>query len=229
MLERVKRAMRALCPTASVATGSTKCRTAADALHRQDAQVDGEDEDQEQAQREGGNRIEEDSDHDAQVIDPGALIDGGHDADEQTQTRADRDAKEGQSSCERKSFGDDAQDWLAELDRTPQVAADEVAQEDEVLLEDGSVQAQVFADLLNELGRGAVASHDFGRIAGQGDAQHDKDDGCHGEDKREGDENAAQDVFAQATSVPHPPRPLPHYGRGETKSTELGCLRQIST
>ena len=98
----------------------------------------------------------------------------GEDAERHRHHHGENNRAERQGDRRFETLDDERGDGLLEDERLAQVAADDVREPDAELHGQGTVQAQTFPDLLDLLGRGAVARDDGSRIA-RHQAQQQKD------------------------------------------------------
>src|SRR5699024_854130 len=148
---------------------------------REDAQLDGEDLDQDDAHQELGNRLAQNGQHAADVVDDAVLTNGGDDADADADDGGQHQGITGQLQGVGHADRQGAGDGGTVGDGITEVTVQHVAQPVEILNDQRIVQAQLLTQLLHHLGAGGklfgteheVDGIDTGRLQAE---EHDQAD-----------------------------------------------------
>ena len=163
--------------------GRTRCCESAPPRGGQQVELHGEDQDQHDAQPEGGHRLAEERHHGGDVVGGGVAADGGDDARGNGEAEGDGQARPGQLEGGGHALDHQVEGGLAVTDRLAEVAAQGAGEEAPVLDDEGIVEAHRLAKAPDVLGGRLRGQEDHGGIAGEiqdeehheGDAEQDEE------------------------------------------------------
>ena len=162
-------------------------------------QLHGEDVLEAQAEDEDRDRDAEQRDHGDQPVAEPLNVSGGIAAERDPQARGEDHGRDGELDGPREAAQELVQDGPAVDDAVAEVTLQQVAHVVEVLLPEGLVETELFADLGHELGRRVLAEDDRGGVARDEVDEGEQDDGQPEEDG-DGGEKAPDDVPAHPRS-----------------------------
>ena len=183
--------------------------------HREPAQLDGKDEEQQDRRDEAGKRKAEQRADAGDIVDPGVAAQRRPDAERDADERAEHDRRHRQVDRVGQDVAHLFDDRLAGHQRVAPFAAHGVDEEVDVLRADRLVDAQAVAHVGERLRARLIAEDRLRRIARQHARQHE-DDGEHREQRRYRKEQALEDVAEHGTLPAR--RPLSPWGEGGSTS-----------
>ena len=171
-------------------------RRSAHAPGRQPAQLDAEDEDQQDAQPEARHGDTQHRDRARRAVEHAATVDRRHHA----QGNAEHHAQQDRPRDEHERVGQAVEEGLGRrllhADRHAEIAVHRLADEDRILVEDRTVEAERLGERRTVLGRGVLGQHQVDRIARQpAQEEHDR---RHHEEQDHALHQAARDVALHA-------------------------------
>ena len=134
-------------------------------LHRQPAELERHQPDQQVGEHEHRHREAHHREAHQRAVEPAAEAPCRDHAEGYRHRYRDQDGQRGEGQRRLEALGDQRGHLDAEVERLAEVAREQLAQPDAELRDDRPVEAQALADLLDLLGVGGVAGHDRRRVA----------------------------------------------------------------
>ena len=158
----------------------------------QPAEQDGEDQNEDGAQHQSGNREAGEADDGERLVKPAAAAYGGQDARGHRQGQAESQCGEGERQRVRIARGDQVGHRIMEADGAAQVAVQNAGPVVDVLRAQRQIESVLMAQRGQVRGRGAVAQHLQDGIAGD-EMNEQEDQRDHQPDNRDGEHEAGED------------------------------------